>query len=61
MTEDPFLDVVYPVEENTEAGAFLPRLVYRLRVFHPFENLALASALAEPKADLVHLINVSCS
>lgn len=63
---DPFLDVVYPPipsdggrELETHQNAYLPRMIYRVRVFHPFEHLTIATALSEIRTDVGIAMDVS--
>lgn len=62
---DPFLDVIYPPSNadvnSPQSSLYLPRCLYRVRVFHPFEHLSLATALNEIKTEVGSLMNVGRS
>lgn len=58
---DPYLDIIYPpstLEIHTHVQSYLPRFIYRIRVFHPFEHLAFATALTEAKTDIGAIMGV---
>lgn len=60
FVEEPFLDVELAAQQTNQANTCfrLPRIIFRLRIFHPPEHLAVASDLTDPATSLKALWKV---